>query len=172
MSDTSQGPGWWLASDGRWYPPELWTGPSALRPAGSSTQPMPSGYPSGTYGHGRYPAQDQSPPHGYRVPSDPPGAQKTNGMAIAALILGCAGLFFIPAVLGIIFGFIARTQIARSNGLQKGTALAIAGIIVAFGWLTLLLVVAIFGHSTNGDNSGIVDPGILPGLRCLGGVAP
>ena len=27
MSDTSQGPGWWLASDGKWYPPELWTGP-------------------------------------------------------------------------------------------------------------------------------------------------
>lgn len=23
MSDTQQGPGWWLASDGRWYPPEL-----------------------------------------------------------------------------------------------------------------------------------------------------
>lgn len=22
MSDTSQGPGWWQASDGRWYPPE------------------------------------------------------------------------------------------------------------------------------------------------------
>jgi hypothetical protein len=21
MSDTSQGPGWWLASDGKWYPP-------------------------------------------------------------------------------------------------------------------------------------------------------
>jgi hypothetical protein len=23
MSDTTQGPGWWLASDGKWYPPEL-----------------------------------------------------------------------------------------------------------------------------------------------------
>src|SRR5580704_16392793 len=23
MSDVSQGPGWWLASDGRWYAPEL-----------------------------------------------------------------------------------------------------------------------------------------------------
>ena len=23
MSDASQGPGWWIASDGRWYPPEL-----------------------------------------------------------------------------------------------------------------------------------------------------
>jgi hypothetical protein len=22
MSDQQQGPGWWLASDGRWYPPE------------------------------------------------------------------------------------------------------------------------------------------------------
>ena len=22
MSDTSQGPGWWQASDGKWYPPE------------------------------------------------------------------------------------------------------------------------------------------------------
>ncbi len=22
MSDSSQGPGWWLASDGRWYPPD------------------------------------------------------------------------------------------------------------------------------------------------------
>lgn len=22
MSDTSQGPGWWLASDGKWYPPQ------------------------------------------------------------------------------------------------------------------------------------------------------
>lgn len=23
MSDTSQGPGWWMASDNKWYPPEL-----------------------------------------------------------------------------------------------------------------------------------------------------
>ena len=36
MSDTSQGPGWWLASDGKWYPPEL----RHLRPlaATSATQ--------------------------------------------------------------------------------------------------------------------------------------
>ena len=26
MNDMSQGPGWWLASDGRWYPPELHPG--------------------------------------------------------------------------------------------------------------------------------------------------
>src|SRR5690554_2550534 len=29
MSDTSQGPGWWLASDGKWYPPEQAPGTSS-----------------------------------------------------------------------------------------------------------------------------------------------
>jgi len=32
MSDTSQGPGWWIASDGRWYPPELHPGAPATVP--------------------------------------------------------------------------------------------------------------------------------------------
>jgi hypothetical protein len=39
MSTWSQGPGWWQASDGRWYPPE--THPNALPP------PPPGGGPSG-----------------------------------------------------------------------------------------------------------------------------
>jgi hypothetical protein len=34
MSDVSQGPGWWLASDGKWYPPESEShSPSAQVPA-------------------------------------------------------------------------------------------------------------------------------------------
>lgn len=28
MSEVSQGPGWWQASDGKWYPPEAQPGPS------------------------------------------------------------------------------------------------------------------------------------------------
>jgi hypothetical protein len=55
-------------------------------------------------------------------------APKTNGMAIAALIValvGC-GLNF----LGIIFGVIALNQIKASNGTQTGEGLAKAGIIV------------------------------------------
>ena len=35
MSDTSQGPGWWQASDGKWYPPEQHErarGPGGLAP--------------------------------------------------------------------------------------------------------------------------------------------
>ena len=35
MSDSSQGPGWWQASDGKWYPPEQSPG-AAPQPASSS----------------------------------------------------------------------------------------------------------------------------------------
>jgi len=40
MSDVSKGPGWWLASDGRWYPPHL-----APAPVAPSQFPVP-GVPS------------------------------------------------------------------------------------------------------------------------------
>ena len=32
MSDSAQGPGWWLASDGKWYPPESHPGRAAPAP--------------------------------------------------------------------------------------------------------------------------------------------
>ena len=61
MSDTSQGPGWWQASDGRWYAPELHpdfrepqvegdarppSEPSSLRPSSSRTNDS-----SGSFAH-------------------------------------------------------------------------------------------------------------------------
>jgi hypothetical protein len=36
MSDASQGPGWWQASDGQWYPPETATDEGALFAAEST----------------------------------------------------------------------------------------------------------------------------------------
>ena len=50
MSNTSQGPGWWLASDGKWYPPELWTGPPEANPAGPTTPTSSSSQPSAATG--------------------------------------------------------------------------------------------------------------------------
>ena len=35
MSDTSQGSGWWQASDGKWYGPELHPDSSTLAPSSS-----------------------------------------------------------------------------------------------------------------------------------------
>jgi len=48
MSAVSQGPGWWIASDGKWYPPHLH--PSYRPPPPAALAAEPSGYvatPSG-----------------------------------------------------------------------------------------------------------------------------
>lgn len=39
MSDASQGPGWWLASDGKWYPPQPSSPPTP--PPGTGRPPLP-----------------------------------------------------------------------------------------------------------------------------------
>ncbi|MDP2587810.1 MAG: DUF4190 domain-containing protein [bacterium] len=63
---------------------------------------------------------------------------KTNGMAIAAFVLSLVGL----GVLGVIFGFVALNQIKKEN--QGGKGLAIAGIVIGFISIALLIVWLIF----------------------------
>lgn len=45
MSDTSQGPGWWRASNGLWYPPEATPGPREPRPSTGDSGRRPPGVP-------------------------------------------------------------------------------------------------------------------------------
>lgn len=62
MSDTSQGPGWWQASDGKWYPPEQAPGgPPAggggMPAGGGGMQPTSGGVDIGgsiSYGWGKF----------------------------------------------------------------------------------------------------------------------
>ena len=42
MSDTSQGPGWWQASDLKWYPPEQFTGAAPVQVAVKEATPKMS----------------------------------------------------------------------------------------------------------------------------------
>ena len=80
-------------------------------------------------------------------------------------------MFFLPVFPGIIFGFVARSQIRRSNGTQRGDGLAIAGIIVGFGWLVLIALGLIIDASKS--NSSVVLPATVAGLACLiGPVGP
>lgn len=169
MSDTSQGPGWWLASDGKWYPPELWTGPPLTGPAfpqsAPSTYPGQAGAPPSSTGA---PYGDQVPPQGY-IPYAPYGVpvKRNNGLAVASLVCSCAGfVLFIPAVLGIIFGFVARSQIRRSMGTQGGDGLAIAGIIVGFAWIALIVILGAV-NASNHNTSGVVD---VAHLMTVGGI--
>jgi predicted acyltransferase len=75
---------------------------------------------------------------------------------VASLVCACAGfLFIVPGVLGVIFGFIARSQIRQSRGTQGGDGLALAGIIVGFAWIGLFLILVIVGAASN-NSSGVV----------------
>jgi hypothetical protein len=120
-------PGWWLASDGNWYPPQA--------APGGAAPPMPYGPPP-------------SAPYGYS-PYTP--SQGTNGLAIASLVLGIIWIYWIGSVLAIIFGFIALSQIKERN--QGGKGMATAGLILGFIGVGILvfaiLAVTLLGSSTS-----------------------
>jgi hypothetical protein len=91
----------------------------------------------------QYPPQpaygQQYPPTaypGYPQPY-PAAAPPTNTMAILALIFG-----IIIAPLGIVFGFIARSQIRRTG--ESGDGMALAGIIVGAFFTLIFIVYIIF----------------------------
>lgn len=106
-------------------------------------QPGYDQYGQQAYGQQAY-GQQYPPPPGY---DQQPGAYSgypqgayapapaTNTMAILALVLG-----IIIAPLGIVFGFIARSQIKQTG--ESGDGLALAGIII--GGIFTLLIVAYF----------------------------
>ena len=135
MSETARGSGWWQASDGRWYPPDAapgvppppeaasagWSSPPGGSSPGWGTPQAPGSYNSGGWGQ-----QGGTAP--YRV--------ATNGLAVAALVLGIIGipgifvLVNIFSVLALIFGLVSRSQIQKSGGTQGGAGMAMAGIVL------------------------------------------
>jgi hypothetical protein len=75
------------------------------------------------------------------VPYQPSPARRTNGFAVASLVLGivsffCVGFLFPVPLLAVIFGHLALERIARSGGALGGRGLAIAGAIL--GWIFLV----------------------------------
>lgn len=98
------------------------------------------------------PHQQAYPPPGYAPPPPVtypvPTGQRTNGMAIASLVLGIIWVYWVGSVLALIFGYIGKSQIENSGGAQGGRGLAIAGIVlgwVGVGVLILLLIIAAAG---------------------------
>jgi Domain of unknown function (DUF4190) len=125
MSDVSQGPGWWQASDNKWYPP-------TATPAYGAGSPGPAPY------------QPYHP--GYQMPYQPHSTSRTNGLAIASMILGILWIYWIGSILALIFGYIALRQIKERN--EGGRGMALAGTIL--GWVgagtLLLVIIAIVVH--------------------------
>ncbi|MHB1560289.1 MAG: GYF domain-containing protein [Isosphaeraceae bacterium] len=71
--------------------------------------------------------------------NQPPGGQmpQTSGLAIASLVLGLLWLCGFGSLLATIFGAVALSQIARSNGRILGKGMAIAGLVLGIVGLSL-----------------------------------
>lgn len=85
------------------------------------------------------------PPAQDMPPSSPPPSgprQKTNGLAIASLVLGLIGMG-VGHIFALVFGYRARRQIDASRVGQRGRGLAIAGIVL--GWIGVGALVTLAG---------------------------
>jgi type IV pilus assembly protein PilA len=78
------------------------------------------------------------------TPAAPAVPARTSGKAIASLL--CGLLFFIPFlfIVAIVFGHLALSEIKRSAGRLKGEGLAIAGLVLGYGWAIFIPVILIF----------------------------
>ena len=128
--------------------------------------PPPSG---GGYNPPPPPGPGYGPPGGYVPPPPgmymPPGAgyaaQRTDGLAIASLVIGIVSIVCSIACLGIILGptaaimgFISRQRIATSGGAIGGGSLALVGLILgvvgfvaSVGWFFYVVVSGAFNNS-------------------------
>jgi hypothetical protein len=147
MSDVSQGPGWWQASDLKWYPPE--SQPNYAPPPPPPSQPPPPGYPIPTAGqapgipHGNIPqprpAYPQNQAGGAQTASDSLAAAKvllanlslTSGLIYGGLIIAVIGIlcpWVTVSVMGIEEG-------SRDFGPHISWKYAALLVIAAAGWL-------------------------------------
>ncbi|MGO8870585.1 MAG: DUF4190 domain-containing protein [Acidimicrobiales bacterium] len=118
MQSASPSPGWWVASDGNWYPPR--TAPPNLPYAPPS--------PCRPY--------QQLPP------------VRTNGLATASLVLGILWIGGLGSILALVFGTVGKEQIEVSGGRQRGRGMAVAGIVLGWigvTALTLFIGLAVIG---------------------------
>ena len=79
-------------------------------------------------------------------------APRTNGLAIASLVLGIVWVYWIGSILAVIFGHRAKKQIDATGGAQGGRGLAVAGLVlgwIGIGTLTAFISVVIVAAATS-----------------------
>ena len=114
---------------------------------GAWQQPGPPAGPPGqwfgsppSYGPQGYGSQGYGPQPGY---GGYPPPQRTNGMAVASMVLGILWIYWIGSILALVFGYIARSQI-RERG-ESGSGMAVAGIVLGWVGVGILLILLLFG---------------------------
>jgi hypothetical protein len=128
------------------YPPGGFPPVSQIPPG----QIPPGPYPPAPAFPGQAPGGGYQPPPipGYWSPPPAPGfvpVTRTNGLAIASLVLGILWLFWLGSLVGLVLGLVALKQIKDRN--QGGRGIAIAGVVLSVLWLVGFVVAVIVGAS-------------------------
>jgi hypothetical protein len=90
-----------------------------------------------------YPPQPPSYP--------PPAGSRTNGLAVASLVLGIVWLCGVGSILALVFGFMALSRIKRTG--EGGRGMAIAGIVLgSIGAIVLVISIAALAGSGSDDD--------------------
>jgi hypothetical protein len=172
--DEGQRPPQWTPPEGAPPPPPpppQWPPPPGAPPPGGPA-PHQWGPPPGQQ-WGPPPGYAPGPPPGYPPGYAPPSAygygQKTEGQAIAALILSIVSFTvcpLLPAIAALILAANAKSKIAASGGWLGGEGLVRAATVIA--WINVglsalaivgIVLLAIFGSTT--DNSSVRSLGLL-----------
>jgi len=162
VSDTSQGDGWWQASDDHWYPPESHPGyrpPPPVQVIGQTIATHEPAQPGpidrlGVFGE----SSSEATPH--RPMPAPPTV--SNRLAIAALILGIVAVIFSVVLGGVVMGIPAlicgyKSRRLSANAGFPGSGQSLAGIILGWIALPISIVVAVavgvsaLTHPSNGS---------------------
>jgi uncharacterized RDD family membrane protein YckC len=112
MSDVSQGPGWWQASDGKWYSPEQ-------APASQAPAPTPTADP--------YPSASPSGPAAFTSPWGPLADWGTRALATLIDWAASTAVAVVGFILALIVGAISSTL-----GILVGFLVYLVGVALSF----------------------------------------
>lgn len=105
------------------------------QPQDPQQYPQQPHYPQYTH-YPQYSHYPGPPPYAMYPPAPP-----TNGMAIAALVVGILWMYWIGSILAVVFGHVALRQIARRG--EGGRGLAIAGLTLGYVGVGILVAVLV-----------------------------
>ena len=66
-----------------------------------------------------------------------------NRNAVVSLVLGILWIYTIGSILAVIYGHISLSQIKKSDGMQTGRMVAIAGLVLGYLGVVFLVVFVI-----------------------------
>lgn len=123
------------------YPQQAYPPPPQY---GQTYDPYGSQYPAAGPAYGPPNQGFASPQFGQPGYPNPMAGQRTNGLAIAALVCGLLPFFCVTSIIAIILGHIGLSQVKNSNGAESGEGLALAGLILGYvfvvGWVLYFFI--------------------------------